>query len=57
MDLYEYTLSTNTLLDYLRDIGGLFGALNAISAALVFILNFNGLNQFLTSRLFNVQLI
>ena len=43
MDLYDYTRSTYTLLDYLRDIGGLFGAFNAISGGLVFVLNFNGL--------------
>lgn len=43
MDLYDYTRTSYTLLDYLRDIGGLFGAFNAISGALVFILNFNGL--------------
>ena len=43
MDLYTYTRSTYTLLDYLRDIGGLLGAFNGVFGALVFILNFNGL--------------
>lgn len=55
MDQYTYTRVTYTFLDYMRDIGGLFGAFNAIFGALIFILNFNGLYQFITSRLFQVQ--
>jgi hypothetical protein len=43
------------MLDYLRDIGGLFGAFNAIFGSIVFILNFNGMFQMLTSTLFRVQ--
>ncbi len=55
---YDQTIHTRTtynLLDYLRDIGGLFGALNAIFGAIVFVLNFDGLYQLLTSTLFRVQ--
>ena len=54
-DLIRYTRTTYSLLDYLRDIGGLFGAFNAIFGSIVFILNFNGLYQLLTSTLFRVQ--
>jgi len=42
------------MLDYLRDIGGLFGAFNAIFGTIVFILNFNGLYQLITSTMFRV---
>ena len=54
MDFYTYTRTTYNLLDFLRDIGGLFGSVNAISGALVFALNYNGLYQVLTSRLFRI---
>lgn len=50
-----YTRSTYSLLDYLRDIGGLFGAFNAIFGSIVFVLNLNGLYQLLTSTMFRVQ--
>ena len=53
-DQFLYTRTTYSLLDYLRDIGGLFGAFNAIFGAIVFILNFNGLYQLLTSTMFRV---
>ena len=53
--LTRYTRTTYGLLDFLRDIGGLFGAFNAIFGSIVFILNFNGLYQLLTSTLFRVQ--
>ena len=43
MDFYTYTRTTYNLLDFLRDIGGIFGSVNAISGALVFTLNYNGL--------------
>ena len=43
MDFYTYTRTTYNLLDFLRDIGGIFGSVNAISGALVFALNYNGL--------------
>ena len=56
-DLYKYVRNAYTILDLLRDIGGLFGALNAIFTALVFLLNFDGLYQWLTSHLFRVQLM
>ena len=54
MNLYKYTRTTYTLLDYLRDIGGLLGAFNGVFSGIVFILNFNGLYQLMTSRLFKV---
>ena len=56
-DLYKYIRNAYTILDLLRDIGGLFGALNAIFSALIFLLNFDGLYQWLTSHLFRVQLM
>ena len=53
-DLYKYVRNAYTILDLLRDIGGLFNALNVIFSALVFLLNFDGLYQWLTSKLFRV---
>ena len=44
----------NTL-DYLGDIGGLFGSFNAIATAFSLIMNFNGVYHMLTSSLFKVQ--
>lgn len=43
------------IFDIMRDVGGLFGALNGIATGIVFVLNFNGLHQWLTSKLFRVQ--
>ena len=54
-DLHKYQRITYSLLDYLRDIGGLFGAFNAIITVIVFVLNFNAMHQWLTSLLFRVQ--
>lgn len=54
-NLYEYTRTTYSTLDYLRDIGGLFGAINAIFTAIVFVLNFNGIQHWLTTLLFRVE--
>ena len=56
-DLYKYVRNVYTILDLLRDIGGLYGALNAIFTAIVFILNFDGLYQWLTSKLFRVEIM
>ena len=53
-DQFLYTRTTYSLLDYLRDIGGLFGAFNAIFGSIVFVLNFNGLYHLLTSTMFRV---
>ena len=54
-DLYTYTRTAYSLLDFLRDIGGLFGAFNAIFTGIVWVLNFNGIYQWLSSNLFKVQ--
>ena len=43
-DLHKYQRITYSLLDYLRDIGGLFGAFNAIITVIVFVLNFNAMH-------------
>ena len=53
-DLYRYTRSAYTFLDLLGDIGGLFGALNALFSGLVLIMNYNGLNHWLASKLYRV---
>ena len=42
-DLYEYTRTAYSLLDFLRDIGGLYGAFNAIFTGIVLILNYEGM--------------
>ena len=55
VDLYQQSRVIYTLLAYLRDIGGLFGAFNGIFGSLIFILTFNGLYQLLTSRLYRVN--
>ena len=46
---YKYRRITYTILDYLRDIGGLLGSFNGIFTGLIFIVNFNGLYHWLTS--------
>ena len=43
------------VLDYLGDIGGLYGTFNGFSAVFSLILNFNGAYHLLTSQLFSVQ--
>ena len=54
-DLYRYTRTTYTFLDVLRDVGGILGALSGVFTGIVFVLNFNGIYQWLTSKLFRVQ--
>ena len=54
-DKYTYDRRTYTILDYLRDIGGLLGSFNGIFTGLIFIVNFNGLYHWLTSQLYTVQ--
>ena len=56
-DLFKYIRNAYTILDLLRDIGGLFGALSAIFSAFIYLLNFEALYQWLTSHLFRVQII
>ena len=55
--LKKYDRVAYSLLDYLRDIGGLFGAFNALFTGIVYFFNFNGLYQWLTSMLFRVQCV
>ena len=43
------------VLDYLGDIGGLYGTLTGAAAVFSLILNFNGAYHLLTSQLFSVQ--
>ena len=43
------------MLDFLGDIGGLFGALNAIFGGIVIALQFNGLHQYITPNMYRVQ--
>ena len=42
--LYRSNRFGYSFLDYLRDIGGLFGAFNAIFTGIVFIMNFNAMH-------------
>ena len=44
-----------SFLDYLGDIGGLFGTFNGFAGTVSLILNFNGLYHLLTSSLFRVE--
>lgn len=57
IDLYVYTRTAYGFLDYLRDIGGLFGAFNAIFTGIVLVLNYDGMYQWLSSILFRVQTV
>lgn len=43
------------MLDFLGDIGGLYGAFNGVATVLCLVLNFNGEYHLLTSSLFSVQ--
>ena len=52
--LYIQRIVYNTL-DYLGDIGGLFGTFNGFATAFSLILNFNGVYHMLTSNLFRAQ--
>lgn len=54
-DLYSYSRITYTFLDYLRDIGGLFGAFQALFGGLVFVLSIDSMYQWITSQVFRVQ--
>ena len=57
VDLYRYTRTAYSFLDFLRDIGGLFGAFNAIFTGIILVLNYDGVYQWLFSILFRVQTI
>ena len=48
------TRSVYGILDWLRDIGGLWGALYAICVGLVAIIHFQGTNMFLMTEMFSV---
>ena len=54
-NLYKYSRKTYSFLDYLRDLGGLLSSVNGLFTVLVFIVNFEGLYQWLTSSLYRVQ--
>ena len=43
------------VLDYLGDIGGLFGTFNGLANTFSLIMNFNGVYHLLTSSLFSVE--
>ena len=47
--------SVYSLLDYLGDIGGLFGIFSGLASLFSLIMNFNGVYHLLTSSLFRVQ--
>lgn len=57
VDQYVQVRVIYTLLAFLRDIGGLFGAFNGIFGGIIFILTFNALYQQLTSRLYRVNVL
>ena len=42
-DLYKVSREVYTVLGFLRDVGGLLGALNGIFNGIAFVLTFNGL--------------
>ena len=54
-NFYKYSRKTYSFLDYLRDLGGLLSSVNGLFTVLVFIVNFEGLYQWLTSSLYRVQ--
>ena len=54
-DLQKVSRVVYNILGFLRDVGGLWGALQGIFNGIVFILTFNGLYQLLTSRLYRVN--
>ena len=65
MNAITYELSTSksvyyrqvyAVLDWLRDIGGLYGALSGICIALVFAFQFRSSNMFLMTELFSAPL-
>ena len=54
-EYYRYDRITYSILDYLRDIGGVLSSFNSFFTALIFIVNYNGLYQWLTSVLYKVE--
>lgn len=44
-----------SFLDYLGDIGGLYGSFNGMASVVSLLLNFNGVYHLLTSSLFRVE--
>ena len=55
LDEKKTSRSVYSLLDFLGDIGGLFGALNAIFGGIVITLQFNGLLQYITPNMYKVK--
>ena len=53
--MFQISREVYTVLGFLRDVGGLLGALNGIFNGIAFVLTFNGLYQLLTSRLYRVD--
>ena len=49
------TRAVYSALDYLADIGGLFGTFNGFATTISLILNFNGVYHLLTSSLFKAK--
>ena len=54
-DLHHTQRIVYTILGFLRDVGGLWGALTGIFNGIAFVLTFNGLYQLLTSLLYRVN--
>lgn len=54
-DLVRVSRVAYGFLDYLADIGGLFGTFNGFATVVTLILNFNGVYHLLTSGLFTVE--
>ena len=55
LDRIRVTRVAYGLLDYLADIGGLFGTFNGFATVTTLVLNFNGVYHLLTSGLFSVE--
>ena len=49
---HVYYRSVYTFLDWLRDIGGLYGSISAFCIAIVFIVQFQGQNMYLMAKLY-----
>ena len=49
------TRTVYNVLDYLGDIGGLFGTFSGLASVFTLILNFNGVYHLMTSSLFSVE--
>lgn len=54
-DYYTYSRTIYTILDYLRDIGGLLSSFTGIFAGIIFIVNYNGIYHWLAAILYRVQ--